>query len=95
MHGVSIRVKRVKARIGEPRLVEVDPRDALAQELDDAIGAIAQAVVGRVRDDGVHGRLLGGVVGKRARGHRIGDRFRREPRRRDRSDDRRSRCVMA
>jgi hypothetical protein len=87
VHGITIAVQRVKARVREPGLVEVNSGDALAQELDHPIGAIAQTVIGRVRDDCVHRRLLGGVASKRASGHCIGDRLGRQPGRGDGTDD--------
>ena len=87
VHGVAAGVKGVKAGIGEPGFVEVHPRGALSQELDDAVHAVAKAVVGRVGDDGVHRRLRGGAGGEWARRDGVGDGLGRKAVRRDGPDE--------
>src|SRR4026208_282997 len=80
VHCVSFAIERIEARVGIPRFVEVDGIDARVEQLLDAAGVIAQAVIGRVRDDRVYGALLCALGDQRIGANAVGDRGRAEPR---------------
>ena len=65
-HREAALVDLVELGVGVPGLVEVNARDGLREFGDDAVDVVAEAVVGRVRDDGVGGILVGDAGGERA-----------------------------
>ena len=57
-HAVPFLVERIEAGIAVPCLIEMDAVNAIAQDLQDALDIIAQAVIGRVGDNSMHRPLM-------------------------------------
>ena len=87
VHGVTVAIQRVEARIRIPCFVEMDAIDARVEQLLDAACAVAQAIVSGIGDDRVDGALVDFLCHQRIRLDRGLERFLAEPVRRDRPDD--------
>jgi hypothetical protein len=86
-HRVATAVQRIEARVGVPRLVEMNAIDAGAEQLLHATGVVAQAVVGRVGDHRVDRPRVNVRADERVGGQRRVDRLPLQALRRDRADD--------
>src|SRR5271166_4957092 len=86
-HGETVPVDRIEPSIGEPSLIEMQPVDGLPEKLFHPPDIIAEAVIGRVRNDSVHGGGVDTVTDQSVGSDGLLDRKRGEPFRTDRSDN--------
>jgi hypothetical protein len=87
VHSVALAVERVEPRVGVPGLVEVDAVNRRIEQLGNAPGVVAQAVVGRVGDDGMDGARLDHAGDERVGADRLRDGLRPQVRGGDGADD--------
>lgn len=59
MHPLTLAIDRVKAGMGIPGLVKMQPVDAFAQQLLDPRDVMAKAGIGRIGAAGMAGRVPG------------------------------------